>query len=320
MLSHSNFPSVSLPTLSVGRFAPTPSGCLHFGSLVAALGSYLVARQAGGRWFLRVEDLDPPREVKGAAAEILKTLQAFGFEWDGEVSYQSQRQQYYHQALEQLKQSGMVYACNCSRKQLQQRSGGVYDGHCRERKLDEAQDVAWRIRFGEDFARFTDRVLGDCCFDQPADIQDFVVRRRDGLFAYQLAVVVDDIAQGVTQVVRGADILDSTPRQNYLYQALGYKPPAYYHLPLVVDGQGEKLSKHKFSPAIGAHNASLWLVRALAHLGQLSLTESDKNLTGELVAELSAQAPDKILRWALENWQLEKVGRKSKKVCGSFFG
>ncbi|TQV87696.1 tRNA glutamyl-Q(34) synthetase GluQRS [Aliikangiella coralliicola] len=284
----------------IGRFAPTPSGPLHFGSLVAAVGSYCVARHKNGLWLLRIEDLDPPREVAGAATEILKTLEAFGFEWDREVCYQSKQQNHYRAALEQLENQKVTYRCDCSRKLVLQRNSGVYDSYCRSRALDNGVESATRIRFESGYESFEDRILGKCCFERPADTQDFVVQRRDGLFAYQLAVVVDDIEQNVNHVVRGADILDSTPRQNYLYHCLKVAPPSYYHLPLVVDAQGEKFSKSRFSPSIKCEQASRWLVEALCHLGQ----KVDQNL-------ISATPPE-ILDWAITHWRTSDVGTKAR--------
>jgi len=284
----------------IGRFAPTPSGPLHFGSLVAALGSYLIAKHRDGQWFVRIEDLDPPREVAGAASGILNTLEAFGFEWDGEVLYQSHRSELYSNILRQLQSKALVYQCDCSRKQIQQRNSGVYDSYCKARNISSSHNCALRIQFNHKFSHFTDLVLGDCRFEQAADIQDFVIRRRDGLYAYQLAVVADDIAQGVNHVVRGADILDSTPRQNFLYDCLEKTPPDYYHLPLVVDENGEKLSKSQFSPEIKAQDASLWLVKALQHLDQ------------SIHSELINYSPQQILAWAIDNWQVDKVAKVPK--------
>ena len=282
--------------LWIGRFAPTPSGPLHFGSLVAALGSYVIARQRQGQWLMRIEDLDPPREMPGAADDILRTLEAFGFEWDGEIVYQSQRDSAYKNSLDYLEEKHLVYYCDCSRKTVQERNAGIYDRYCRDRELIDFGESAARIRFNETFAEFNDEILGLCTFNQPENSQDFVVRRRDGLYAYQLAVVVDDIEQGVNHVVRGADILDSTPRQNYIYHCLGKTPPSYYHLPLVVDESGHKFSKSKFSPAIRADKATEWLVKAFQHLGQ----NCDKNM-------LDA-SPNEFLFFAVNNFELDKVG------------
>ncbi len=286
----------------IGRFAPTPSGPLHFGSLVAALGSYVIARQQQGQWLLRIEDLDPPREQPGAADSIIRTLETFGFEWDGEIQYQSRRTDYYHQILAELERLGITYFCDCSRKQVQVRNEGIYDGFCRQRKLHTGE-FAIRVRFSEAFTSFVDQVQGVCCFDSAEDRQDFVVYRRDKLFAYQLAVVADDIEQKVNQVVRGADILDSTPRQNFLYHCLGKAAPQYFHLPLVVDINGQKFSKSKLYPAIEPAKASGLLVKALEHLGQVT------------VPDLATGTPQEILRYAVSNWQLSRVGKSPKMVA-----
>ncbi len=300
----------------VGRFAPTPSGPLHFGSLVAALGSYLIARHQGGEWLVRIEDLDPPREVPGASEDILKTLESFGFEWDRSVVYQSQRQPHYSQILKALDAQLLLYHCECSRAAITKRNHGIYDGFCQQRQLTDSGDSAIRIKFNQsffnqDFSLFTDEILGECQFNQPVDIQDFIIRRRDGFFAYQLAVVVDDIEQQVNHVARGADILDSTPRQNFLYHCLGQPAPAYFHLPLVVDQQGNKMSKSQFSSAITVDKASAWLVKALVHLGQL---HSGEPLHSALKTEreLIKMSPQEILQWATKNWKQSAVGVSSK--------
>ncbi|WP_444995462.1 tRNA glutamyl-Q(34) synthetase GluQRS [Aliikangiella sp. IMCC44359] len=292
----------------IGRFAPSPSGQLHFGSLVAALGSYLIARQQNGSWLLRIEDIDPPREVPGAAEAIIQTLKHFGFEWDSPVTYQSQRSAYYQQAIELLFEQKRLYYCDCSRKQIQQRNQGSYDGFCRTRQLKDTNNCALRIIFESGFECFSDQIQGPCSYLLPVDTQDFVIKRRDHLMAYQLAVVVDDIEQGVNHVVRGADILDSTPRQNFLYHCFNHQPPAYYHLPLVVDENQQKLSKSKLSSALTLQQASAYLVKALQHLGQ------------EVDAELLFLKPSEILAWGVEHWQLENVGRASKIYTREDFG
>jgi len=293
-----------MPADWVGRFAPTPTGPLHFGSLVAALASYLVARHHGGRWLVRMEDLDRPREVPGSAEQILHTLEAFGFEWDAEVIYQSQRTPVYSNALQGLIDDGLVYACRCSRKEVLARSGGIYDAFCSTNRLKSGEKLtlagdqtALRIRFNRDCSRFYDHILGDCQLDSAAHQQDFVIRRRDGLFAYQLAVVVDDLAQQVNHVVRGADILESTPRQNFLYQCLGAEPPQYFHLPLALDASGSKLSKSRFSAEIRSDNASKWLLKALIHLRQTT------------PPELIDASPKEILDWSVSHWRLSSVGQ-----------
>ncbi len=223
-----------------GRFAPSPTGPLHFGSLFAAFGSWLLARHAGGQWWVRMEDIDPPREVPGAAESQLKTLTAFGLESDGPVLWQSQRGAAYQQALDGLLASGAAFACHCSRSDLAA-TGGIHR-QCVARQ--ERPDPAIRLRVAEGTAvDFTDGLQGNVRQDVAAEVGDFVLKRADGYWAYQLAVVVDDAAQGITDVVRGADLLDSTPRQILLQRALGLPTPRYLHLPLIMDAHGHKLSK-----------------------------------------------------------------------------
>lgn len=212
----------------VGRFAPTPSGYLHFGSLVAAVASYLDARAVGGRWLVRMEDLDPPREVPGAQQAILETLERYGFEWDGAVERQSERFPAYAAVVEQLLRSGLAYACTCSRKQLEG-FAGIYPGFCRDAG-HAREDAAIRLRVPELEYRFVDRVQGEVRQHLGREVGDFVIQRRDGLYAYQLAVVLDDAWQGITDIVRGADLLDSTPRQLYLQELLGLSQPRYLHV------------------------------------------------------------------------------------------
>ncbi|WP_251358293.1 tRNA glutamyl-Q(34) synthetase GluQRS [Kangiella sp. TOML190] len=254
----------------IGRFAPSPSGPLHFGSLIAAVGSYLIAKANGGKWLVRIEDIDPPREVAGAADQILRQLEAFGFEWDGEVLYQSTRLDRYEEILNDLKLQDLVYACDCTRKQIfAQREDRIYTNVCADKNLaaTKIDDVAWRMRHGKADYSFNDGIQGHCQFDQSIYDEDFIIKRKDGLIAYQLAVVVDDIDQGINQIVRGLDILDSTPRQLRLYEALKATPPDYYHLPLALDKNGDKLCKQHGAKAIEAENASELLIKALEFLG-----------------------------------------------------
>ncbi|HXM82299.1 MAG TPA: tRNA glutamyl-Q(34) synthetase GluQRS [Burkholderiales bacterium] len=254
-----------------GRFAPSPTGPLHFGSLVAALASWLDARAAGGRWLVRIEDLDPPREQPGAADQIMRALEHLGLEWNDPVVYQSKRGQLYRDALERL--ADMTYACGCSRKEISDSalgltSAGVYPGTCRNGLPPGKTPRALRMRTVPDPIRFPDRVQGVVEQSVERDVGDFIVYRADGQFAYQLAVVVDDAEQGITDVVRGADLLDSTARQIYLQRLLGYPTPRYLHVPVVVNAAGEKLSKQTAAPAIGLTSAEDQLRRALAFLGQ----------------------------------------------------
>ncbi|WP_434633747.1 tRNA glutamyl-Q(34) synthetase GluQRS [Chromobacterium sp. CV08] len=283
-----------------GRFAPSPTGLLHAGSLSTAVGSYLEARGRGGQWLLRMEDLDPPREVPGAAADILRTLEAFGFEWDGEVVYQSRRHHLYRAALEQLIASGRAYACCCTRKEIAALArrgpdGYVYPGTCRDGCPDGREGRAWRLRVDEGESVLRDRLQGEYGQNLARDIGDFVLLRADGFWAYQLAVVVDDAEQGVTDIVRGADLLVSTPRQLAVYGALGREAPGYCHLPVLTNAAGEKLSKQTLAPAIGVDDAARRLRGALARLGHAPPAEC-----GDLA---------ELWRWAIANWSLSRVPR-----------
>lgn len=279
----------------VGRFAPTPSGYLHFGSLVAALASYLDARAVGGRWLLRMEDLDPPREVPGAQDAILRTLETYGFEWDGELERQSERHAQYAAVTERLLSQGLAYACICSRKQLEGYAG-VYPGFCRNACHAE-QNAAIRIRVPELDYHFIDRVQGEFHQHLGREVGDFVIRRRDGLFAYQLAVVLDDAWQGITDVVRGADLLDSTPRQLYLQELLGLPQPRYLHVPLIIQPDGHKLGKSYRSPPLPADQAGPLLLRALRALGQPAPDE------------LQSAAPRQLLEWGIAHWDATRIPR-----------
>ncbi|HEU4992066.1 MAG TPA: tRNA glutamyl-Q(34) synthetase GluQRS [Luteimonas sp.] len=252
-----------------GRFAPSPTGPLHFGSLLAALGSWLLARHAGGEWLVRVEDLDPPREVPGAAAEQLRTLAGFGLESDGPVLWQSTRGDAYQAALDRLLASGRAFACHCSRSALAT-EGGVHRHCVPGARPDPARPgPAIRLRVPDGAAvAFDDAIQGHFEQDVAAAVGDFVLRRADGPWAYQLAVVVDDAAQGITDVVRGADLLDSTPRQLLLQQALGLAAPRHAHLPLVLDADGRKLSKSLAALPVDAADPLPALRAAWAALGQ----------------------------------------------------
>jgi len=252
---------------AAGRFAPSPTGSLHFGSLVAALGSYLSIRANNGRWFVRIEDLDPPREEAGAAQQILTLLEQYGFEWHAEVLYQSQRHSLYQAALEQLKQQQLIYACRCSRKQLQQRPCP-----CQQHHYDDSGS-AIKMLVPDKTVQFEDQRCGLQQQNLAQEVGHFVLKRRDGLFAYQLAVVVDDAAQGITEVVRGEDLLDNTLRQIYLQQQLTLPTPRYCHLPLVKNAKGDKLSKQNLAPALKKADALPNLKKAWAFLYRQSITE-----------------------------------------------
>lgn len=279
----------------IGRFAPTPSGYLHFGSLVAALASWLDARAAGGRWLVRMEDLDPPREVAGAQAAILQTLDSYGLHWDGEVVYQSLRHDAYQQVIDRLLAQGLAYACTCSRKQLEPYQG-IYPGTCRNAG-HTTEDAAIRVRVPELLYRFEDRVQGAYSQHLGRESGDFVIRRRDGLYAYQLAVVLDDAWQGVTDIVRGADLLDSTPRNLYLQELLGLPQPRYLHVPLIIQPDGNKLGKSYRSPPLDPDQAAPLLVRALRALGQAP------------EADLADGSVQDVLGWGVAHWNSDAIPR-----------
>jgi glutamyl-Q tRNA(Asp) synthetase len=279
-----------------GRFAPSPTGPLHFGSLVAALGSYLDARHHQGDWLVRMEDLDPPREMPGAVDSILRTLDAYGLHWDGSVEYQSRRSDWYDAALERLQQSGHLYPCACSRREIADHQTGnssnpVYPGTCRNGLPAGKQARAWRVRVYEQTITCTDLLQGPLRQSLAQDVGDFVLRRADGLYAYQLAVVVDDAAQRINHVVRGADLLDSTPRQVHLQQLLGYPEPRYLHLPVAVTTGLEKLGKQTHAPALDAGRKEFTVQQALRFLNQP---------LPEQVAEM--QLPE-LLDWAIAHWE-----------------
>jgi len=289
-----------------GRFAPSPTGPLHFGSLVAAVGSYLDARRHDGDWLLRVEDVDRPRCVPGAADDILRTLAAFGFEWDEEVVVQSRRDAEYQAAIETLRAGGRLFPCACTRREMADSrvsrnlplaadGAQVYPGTCRTGLPPGRPARSWRLRVDHDLIAFDDAVQGRVEQDLAREAGDFVVLRADGLFAYQLAVVVDDAAQQVTHVVRGADLLDSTARQILLQRLLDVPTPAYAHLPAAVNAAGEKLSKQTLAAPLDIGHPRPALLAALRFLGQ---TPPDV-LAGSGVAEL--------WQWAVGHWDVTKV-------------
>jgi len=279
----------------IGRFAPSPTGPLHLGSLVAAIGSWLFARKENGRWLVRMEDIDTPRVVPGSAEEILAALRRYALEWDGEVVWQSQRTALYERALNELRAKGLVYDCACSRADLARAASAplgsepVYPGTCRNGIASGKAARAIRFRVPDEIIAFDDLVVGHQQENVAEGTGDFVVRRADGLFAYQLAVVVDDAEQGVTQVVRGADLLASTPRQIALQRALGYSTPAYAHLPLVVNPDGSKLGKRDGAlplPTLDDARVRETLALALTHLGIEGIVEGSP---GEML-ELALRA------------------------------
>lgn len=287
---------VSPPSIYRGRFAPSPTGSLHFGSLVAAVASYLEAKSHNGEWLVRIENLDPLRETPGSAKEILNTLEALGMEWDGEVIYQNERNKAYQAALDLLEKQNLIYPCVCSRKEIADSSitgieRAIYPGTCRNRFFYEDRRSAWRVRTDNNLIEFNDALEGRVRQRLESDIGDFVLRRADGIFAYQLAVVVDDAEQGITHIVRGKDLLNSTPRQIYLQQLLGFPTPAYMHLPIAVNARGEKLSKQTHATPITSSDTISQLIMAIRFLGQTP------------PAELNESNVASFWNWIRENWR-----------------
>ena len=286
--------------MTTGRFAPSPTGPLHLGSLLAAVGSYLFARAAGGRWLVRIDDLDPPRAVPGAADEQLRALDAYGLWWDDAVVYQSRRTAAYQESLDRLAAAGHTFPCACSRADLAgDGRDGTYPGTCRDGLPRGKAARSIRARVLAEPVRFVDRLLGPQEQDLRRTCGDFVVRRADGLFAYQLAVVADDLAVGVTEVVRGADLLDSTGRQVHLYRALGALAPDYAHLPIVVTPAGTKLSKgHGATPIpVVSPGREVTLYQVLTALGQGSEdAEPGAPVTEQLAAAVARFDPERIRR------------------------
>jgi len=281
------------PAPYCGRFAPSPTGPLHFGSLIAAVGSFLDARAHGGRWLLRIDDLDPPREMPGAAAAIMRCLESHGLYWDDEVTLQSRRADAYEAALGELRDAGLLYACDCSRSQLP--VDGTYFGHCRRRQLPDGPQRALRIRVPDtESLHFEDRLCGSQQRRFREQLGDFVVRRRDHLYAYHLAVVVDDADAGITDVVRGRDLLDTTAQQIYLQRCLRRPTPRYAHLPLATHANGQKLSKQNHAPPLDVTLAVDNLRRSLVRLGQ-PLPPAD------------ADDPITLLGFATAHWDPQRI-------------
>jgi len=279
-----------------GRFAPTPSGPLHFGSLVTAVASYCHARSSGGRWLLRIEDVDTPRVVKGSSELILHTLEAFGFEWDGEVLYQSQQFDSYEEILQQLIQQKQLYRCRCSRKQLNRENlasgplGRIYPATCRHLNL---QNTSLSLRLNLETAgriRFNDAHYGKFELDLTQQVGDVVLKRVDGIYAYHLAVVIDDHEQHINQIVRGSDLLEVSCIHLYLYQLLGYPVPVYLHIPVVKSSNGDKLSKQTGAAGLQNKQASIQLLDALSYLGQ------------QHCREMASASPGEILHHAVQHW------------------
>lgn len=288
------------PERYIGRFAPSPTGPLHFGSLAAAVASYLQALSNDGIWLLRIEDIDPPRQQAGACELIEDALGRYGFQWHGDVQFQSDSRQHHDEALQILQGTKQAYRCRCSRKDLAnaERSslGTLYPGTCRTGT--SAGDAAIRVRTDNHSLSFDDQLQGTVSQRLESESGDFVIRRRDGLVAYQLAVVVDDARAGVTEVVRGIDLMDSTPRQVWLQKLLGYRTPSYMHLPVITHANGDKLSKLTGAPAIPLLDVERILVEVLAVLRQ------------EPPMALKSATLDSIWSWAIENWQPENLRAK----------
>jgi glutamyl-Q tRNA(Asp) synthetase len=285
-----------------GRFAPSPTGDLHLGSLLTAVASFLDARSRGGQWLVRMEDLDPPREVSGAADSILRTLERLGLHWDSAVLYQSRRLEAYRHTLEELRKLGLLYVCGCTRREIRDSAregpwGPVYAGTCRAGLPAGRKPRSVRIRVEEASIRFNDRLQGASEECLSTEVGDFILQRADGLFAYQLAVVVDDALQGISDIVRGADLLSSTGRQIYLQQALGLPTPAYLHLPVVVNVRGEKLSKQTGAPAIDPRAPLPVLTAVLELLGQ------------PIPAALGDATLEEFWHWAADAWEPGRIPR-----------
>ncbi|HSR61918.1 MAG TPA: tRNA glutamyl-Q(34) synthetase GluQRS [Gammaproteobacteria bacterium] len=278
----------------IGRFAPSPSGPLHFGSVIAALGSFLQARSRGGQWLVRMEDIDIPRVQPGAADDILRTLEKLHLFWDGEVFYQSRGNAAYREAEALLESRQLLYPCACTRRDIQ---GQRYSGHCRNGLPPGKAGRSVRIKTTSEPVSFADRVQGVQWQNLQNETGDFIIRRADNITAYHLAVVVDDAWQGVTEIVRGNDLMDSTPRQIYLQELLGYPTPDYCHLPVAVNPDGRKISKQNHAPGVRTHSPSRVLHNALQFLGQ----GPDPALRDASI--------ETVIDWGIKNWDLEKVPR-----------
>jgi glutamyl-Q tRNA(Asp) synthetase len=296
--------------LSIGRFAPSPSGPLHFGSLLAAVASFMQAKHQGGKWLVRIEDIDPPREVAGASDTILKQLECHGLHWDDSVFFQSTQVQHYFEILDCLKDKSLTYNCDCPRQRLSSLDG-IYDNHCRNLNLTD-RNTAIRISVDDslkltsrnnDRLQFFDQIMGDYSQALNTEVGDFVLRRRDGLISYQLAVVIDDHQQGITEIVRGADLIDSTPRQILLQKILGYKTPTYAHIPLATNSLGQKLSKQHHAKELPQNNEQkqIWLA--------LSWLEQNPPL------ELRHSPINEIIDWGINHWDISKITDSKKDFC-----
>ncbi|WP_299982336.1 tRNA glutamyl-Q(34) synthetase GluQRS [uncultured Pseudoteredinibacter sp.] len=279
----------------IGRFAPSPTGPLHMGSLLAALASFLDARSQQGKWLIRIEDLDPPREQVGATDSILRSLEAHGLLHDGDICFQSQRHERYLEVLEQLLKLNAIFPCQCSRQELAANKG-IHNGRCHSDKVElPSPGWAWRAATQAINLQFEDSLKGIQRQALAEEVGDFVLLRKDGLFAYQLAVVVDDIDFNISHIVRGEDLLSSTARQIYLYELLNCTPVKYSHLPLIMNSQGQKLSKQNHAPEIQSSLAPENIYFCLQLLGQKPL------------AELRGASCEELLQWGIENWNLKDI-------------
>jgi len=288
-----------------GRFAPSPSGPLHFGSLLAALGSYLSAKSQQGQWLVRIEDIDTPRTVPGAADDILRTLERFGLYWDDAVVWQSQRLDLYQAHFEHFLREQLIYPCQCNRARIAS-LGGLYDGHCRSHPPQEAGPQAWRLQAQGVASNFVDLVFGEQHITPALAQEDYIIKRRDGLFAYQWVVVLDDIDQRINQVVRGADLLQMTSRQQALFRQFGAVAPQFAHLPLAVTAPGLKLSKQNHATDINRFAPEVSMAAALALLGH------------PLPAELRQAPVTEQLAFATLNWQLTQVPARPEVLINDF--
>ena len=294
-------------TLSIGRFAPSPSGPLHFGSLLAAVASFMQAKHQGGKWLVRIEDIDPPREVAGASDTILRQLDSHGLHWDDSAIYQSAQIRQYLESLEDLRSQNVIYNCDCTRQRLNSLNG-IYDSKCHQLNLPaektsvrlSIKDSLKHLGLKNDKVQFFDSIMGDYVQSLIQDIGDFVLRRRDGLISYQLAVVIDDHLQGVTEIIRGTDLIDSTPRQILLQQCLGFKTPTYGHIPLAMNNLGQKLSKQHHAKQLpqGNEQEQVWL--ALYWLKQ------------NPPLELRTSPVKDIIDWGINFWDISKIPNSKK--------
>ena len=280
----------------IGRFAPSPTGTLHFGSLLAALASYVDAKHHAGLWRLRIDDIDPPREVAGASQGIIETLKAHGLHWDGEIIYQSQRHQMYQEALAVLKEADLVYPCLCSRKDITRRCAStLYDGHCRTNLIDPlAKQCVWRFKNSQTSVHWTDVICGSQIYKR-SKTTDFVLQRKDQIWAYQLAVAVDDAQMGINNIVRGSDLLSESAKQILLIKALNLNSIKFAHIPVINNRAGQKLSKQNLARALNSTTANKNIYRALQILGQ----QPDPRLKKAKVED--------ILHQAIIDWRLQKI-------------